>query len=862
MSEYHNNKLYLACAISAALATSSISTVHAQEDEDFIDDIPVLEEIIVTARKRQESLQDTPVAVSALGAEALQEAGIYNTRDLQMTVPGLTFSEQGSKTPSIYIRGVGQRESNAALDPGVGVYINGIYIARTDSQLLDTVDTQSVQILRGPQGTLFGKNNTGGAIIVTTQMPHIEAFEGYVTARIGNYGRQDIKVGANIPLNEDSMSTRISFTSVKRDGYFPSTANGNEFGDEDRLAATGRFLWEVNDVFSVDLFAYWSKQNELGAPFSCFATGNEKANFNQFNFTAPDGSEVKYEQACQQSEEAVKKNKVTMEGTSVFKMTNMITAATLSWEFDDYEIKSITSFSKQSDILIEDDQDATALDILHNGHVSYYQILDRVDDDGFSIPHDEEERTQFSQEIQLIGSAFDESLQFTLGAFYAKEEMDNNPWSQLIGPSSFMRLELLGTKGIHTFLGTESDLKNKTVALFAQGTYDVTDWFQLTLGGRYTIEEREKDTLAYAVNRGLLVEQIQPLEPRVPGAILVGESTLIPGFLEYPSIDVFNQIADIYNSENIIIPLVQSQSGACPAVAEAEGTCTTKPGLRQSETWSRFTPTITTSFNIPEELFEESNLDSALIYFTYSRGFKAGGFDNKGGELIKFKPEEVDNFEMGIKMDAFERRLRFNTAFYRMSYDDIQIRVAQQGENLADILLFIANAGEATIEGMELELAVLPMNNLTITATGNYTNATYDEFLVETSFDGVVDRSKEDYASIPKISGSLTGSYDWVTNIGLLTPRLTVYYSDEVYTGIDHFAPNYEVSTIDSYTLWNFRLAYIPEKLDDLNVTLYIDNLTDETYFRGGFTVAETAGAANLTRGAPRTYGLEATYTF
>ncbi len=178
-----------------------------------------LEEIIVTARKREESLQETPVAISAFSAEALEVAGIANTRDLQESVPGLIFSEQGNKAPSIFIRGIGQKEANAALDPGVGVYINSIYIARTDSQLLDVIDTESIQVLRGPQGTLFGKNNTGGALLVNTQIPHTEALEGEVSTRLGNYGRRDLKVSGNIPLNDDTLATRVSLASTKMDGY-------------------------------------------------------------------------------------------------------------------------------------------------------------------------------------------------------------------------------------------------------------------------------------------------------------------------------------------------------------------------------------------------------------------------------------------------------------------------------------------------------------------------------------------------------------------------------------------------------------------------------------------------------------------
>ena len=857
MSEFYSNKLTAACALSIALSSTGIAPVMAQEDEDFIDEIPILEEIIVTARKRQESLQDTPVAVSALSAETLKEAGITNTRDLQQTVPGLIFAEQGTKNPSAFIRGVGQREAAAALDPGVGVYINNIYIARSDAQLLDTVDTQSVQVLRGPQGTLFGKNNVGGAILVTTQQPHTEGTEGYVTTRIGNYGRRDLKVGANIPLNDDSLSARVSAASVKRDGYFTSTANGNEFGDEDRLAATARLLWQANDVFSVDLFAYWSKQNERGAPFNCFFA-NEEANFSQFSYRNGET----FKDACNASAEAYEHGKVTIEGSTKFIMESSILAATLTWEFEDYEFKSITSFSAQDNIVREDDQDTTHLTILANGNQSFSNTLNLS-----GIPHGDEERDQFSQEFQLIGSAFDESLQFTIGAFYASEEMRDNPFSQLIGPNAFMRTynPFLGQMGVHQFLAMDSDLNNETFAVFAQGTYDVTDWFQLTLGGRYTIENRERDATAYFVNNEQLALDLQRVGTQngVPGASTITYNQGL-GLFHYPSEDAFYQLEDLYQTIGIPLVSVTDTASSHPNVKEAN------PDLKRDDTWKKFTPNITASFNIPQELFADSDLDSALLYLTYSRGFKGGGFDNKNGSLVKFDPEEIDNLEMGIKLDAYDHRLRFNTALYRMQYDDLQIRVAQKGEQLSQIFLYIDNAGKATIEGMELELTVLPINNLTISATANYTNASYDEFMVPATENDdlgipqevIVDRSEEEYPGIPELSMSITASYDWATDKGMVIPRLTGYYSGEVYSGIDHISPNYDVSTIDSYTLWSFRVAYIPVNMDTLNLTLYVDNLTDEAYFQGGFTVAQTVGAATLTPGAPRTYGLEMTYNF
>jgi len=335
-------------------------------------------------------MQDSPVAVSALSADALKEAGVSNTRDLQQAVPGLNFSEQGSKNPSIFVRGIGTRESNAALDPGVGVYINGIYIPRTDGQLLDTVDTESVQVLRGPQGTLFGKNNSGGAMLITTKRPTNDSFQGYATTRLGNFGRRDIKTSANIPLNEDTLAVRVGVNSTKSDGYLENV-DGSNFGDEDRLAATARFLWQATDAFSADVFTYWSKQNERGSGFNCRWAGNEGtpdpndldsgADYNSVRFPVINGDTVTYESykdACKKSEALSDKGKVSLNGPSIFQMENAISALTLTWEVNDIEIKSVTAYSKQWNIMSDDDQDGTTLSALGNGRASFDLVMKQI----------------------------------------------------------------------------------------------------------------------------------------------------------------------------------------------------------------------------------------------------------------------------------------------------------------------------------------------------------------------------------------------------------------------------------------------------------------------------------------------------
>src|SRR5690606_15052 len=223
-----------------------------------------LEEVLVTARKREESMQDVPVAVSAFSGAQLREAGIGNVQDLQ--VPGLQIDSNSSA--QIWIRGVGQRDDSARIDAPVGVYVDGVYIARRDAQLLDMLDPESVQVLRGPQGTLFGKNTTAGALVVNTRKPNAD-FGGSIEGRLGNYDRRDAKAVLNLPLIDDTLYSKVSLGSIKRDGYQENTTNGQKQASEDRLLGSLQLRWLASDDVTVDTFAYYNKTREVQSGTSC-----------------------------------------------------------------------------------------------------------------------------------------------------------------------------------------------------------------------------------------------------------------------------------------------------------------------------------------------------------------------------------------------------------------------------------------------------------------------------------------------------------------------------------------------------------------------------------------------------------------
>jgi len=233
----------------------------------------VLEEVVVTARKREESMQETPVAVSALSGMQLEEAGLNDLLDLNKVVPNLSATVgSGGGATQLFIRGVGARNTGANFDGGVAIYVDGVYYSRPDGTIIDSVDVQSVQVLRGPQGTLFGKNSTGGAILYTTNKP-TDVFEGYAEVRAGNYDRREGQLTVNVPLMEDALYSRASIYQTKREGLMEDQY-GRDFSDINRYGGQVQLRALAGDSVTIDLNGGYHETDQKSQGQKCqIATG-------------------------------------------------------------------------------------------------------------------------------------------------------------------------------------------------------------------------------------------------------------------------------------------------------------------------------------------------------------------------------------------------------------------------------------------------------------------------------------------------------------------------------------------------------------------------------------------------------------
>ncbi len=796
-----------------------------------------LEEVVVTARRREESLQDTPISVSAIGASALEDAGITSLADVKNIVPNLQIAPTATKSQAIFVRGIGQRASTPELDPGVGQYLNGIFIARQDSQLLDAVDVENIQVLRGPQGTLFGKNNTGGAMLVTTVAPDFSRLSGSATVTAGSHGRQDIKASVNLPLIENQMGLRLSGTVRRLDGYVKNIVDGTRFGDEDRQAVSARLLWDLTENLQLDVFSFWSSQDEKGQANNCEVINAQAAAATFFVPQQPDN----YAQRCQQQEGLAEQRKVAINTeASFYRQQSQLHAIKLNWHMGPLDLESITAYSRQYGLGKQEDVDGSDFSLVHNGERLALKALTAS-----GVDPDQETRYQLSQELKFNGRFFEDKLDLTFGAFYSAERIDGFPYPQIIGangvlgiPPEFLLSSTAGVAlpGVDLLSAAANNLvlpllsasvnlsyiENETRALFVQGSYDLTSHLQLTLGVRYTEDDKQReialynaDFNAFGLREGLIHAQGGIYNP-VPRAY-------------FDNIDFAQPI---------------------PFLA---------PVSTSSElSFDQVSPALTVSYIWEEADIAAIGLNSLMTYVAVSEGYKSGGIGLRGRRLNEFEPEVVENSEIGFKLDALDSSLRLNGAIYHMSYDQIQVQQAETGPGgPTDVILFLDNAGSAVVQGAELEATWL-YEGLQVNANAGYTDAYYRDYTVFLADGSSFDRSAEPFAVVPKNTRSLAVQYHWQTRFGAFIPRLHYSYRSEIFVGLDAKANLYDGATLGGQELYNARLTWLPD--EKLRVAMYVNNLKDSLFFGGGVALGDNLGTTTKAQLPPRHYGLEISY--
>ncbi|OYQ35004.1 TonB-dependent receptor [Niveispirillum lacus] len=435
-----------------------------------------LEEIVVTARRRSEALQDTPVAVSAFTAEALEARSVETLDNIARFTPNIRFDgaaalSGGNYNATVFIRGIGQNDFAIFSDPGVGFYVDGVYYARSIGGIMDAVDLASVEVLRGPQGTLFGKNTIGGAVLINTQRP-TDTLSGRVELTTGRFDRLDVKGTINVPLADGKVLTRLSVSSLNRDGYAKRLSDGQDMGDRNADSARLQITTNVTEDIDFHLVGDVTRAREHSAPNKLLAVAPAPGltgvpflvNYN--NLVAPTRGVIAPNGQRTLNSSFVTDSPFTTWGTgpNVNDLDLWGLAGTLTWNLGTVEIKSITAYRELQATFARDGD---------NTPFTYRETFN--DDDQWQV----------SQEVQLSGDAIDGRFTWIGGVYYFTEEGSDvaradlamGLWPPLGPPLSPATLIL-------------NRIDNTSYAVFGQGNFKLTDDLSFTAGARWNRDKK------------------------------------------------------------------------------------------------------------------------------------------------------------------------------------------------------------------------------------------------------------------------------------------------------------------------------------------------------------------------------------
>lgn len=627
-----------------------------------------LEEVLVTATKRSESLQDIPVSVTAFSQEDMDLRGFSNLQGIQESTPNLNFSIQsaGQNVARVTLRGIGTETLVGGGDPGVAVHIDGVYVGRNSVAAGDIFDVERVEVLRGPQGTLYGRNANGGSINILTRRPTQE-FEANVDVSVGNYNARRFRGVVNGGLTE-TVSGRVAIFADQHDGYLENLYNGRDAQDKDSVGFRGQLLWESDAGNSVLLRGYQSVHDAVG-PGSIYLGGDYVAGDNGYPSAHITGvSSGPRPPAGAPIVAPLYSTTLSPEGNPILPLPT---------DFRQYR-KDADEFVDQTISGIDLDISFAITDGIRLHSLSSFQTNDNeilVDSDNSEAPiqvrYRNNEAEQFSQEFNLISEG-DSRLQWILGAYYYHEELSED--FRTTTPPGLAAGVRLPPGAVPGGGGTEqnrvADHEVDSYALFARLSFDLTEATTLIAGVRQTWDEKRQDRAAGA------------------GQVDLTNNFLLRG------------------------GGVQGTFGATAAEKD----------------WSEPTYRISVDHRLTDDNMLFASVSSG--YKSGGFDFNGGAFDGSGdnvsgGVQVPYEPEFVTAYEIGSKNKFVDGRALANlTAFY-YDYTDLQVfRLTGDGP-LTD------NAAESTIWGLEGEFEFMLSESFVVDASFGYLDATYDEYIVE-----------------------------------------------------------------------------------------------------------------------------------
>lgn len=725
-----------------AVMMITVPNTYAEEQSQ------ALEEVVVTARKRSENIQEVGMSVSAYSQLELENAYSTDLRDLVNISPNLIIDDtaQGpGGVAAIYIRGIGVSDVEKNFDPAVGVVIDGVFIGSNSGGILRSIDLEGMEVLRGPQGTLFGRNSIAGVLNLRRSKPTGE-LGGKLQVSTGAYDTIGMSGLVNVGLS-DNVALKLSATKRdQKEGFYNNLVTGTDEGRIDYQSVGANFLFSVSDALEIE-YTYQQEETDQDTPPLLNVSQPGSLFCDLMNYCSP-SLKTPYSGGRYKSTT----NFMGPAGSAFDPAThNFVGPADATFDADTHILEAHWQLS-----------DGYQLDYIYGSWETEETVLTDWDGLPAILFHTTRpaEYEQASHEFRLTSTS-DGPFNFVLGAYLWESEYEIRLRSYI----GFI------VPGVVFDIPQTTIQETDSWAVFFEGDYAINDDLTVTFGGRYTEDEKSTD-----------------------------------------------------------------QKGNVNTIVDPE------------ESWSEFTPKLGLTYSLSED---------AMLYFTYSAGFRSGGFNGRVGSLEEaeqpYDQETVDNYEFGFKSEWMDNRLRFNGALFRMDYNDkqeeIQLPSTTSGTGQKTV---VKNAATATMQGVEFELVAYPADGFNVRANLGLLDAEYDKFQFEGP-SGTVDNSNLDIRRAPDVTFSLEGTYEWGAAGGLMWARAGYHYigSHEVDFGNAPELGNDEQHLFD---------ASVNYEINNTLISIYGRNLTQEDGYSIGFNVANLWSYAAPRQ--PRTWGIEISHRF
>lgn len=823
------NQSRLACAMAALCGVAS-----AGVSAEFM-----LEEVVVTATKRAESQQTVPLAVTAMDAAAMEKRGISETSEMTGMVPSLVVTSPFGRTqPNFALRGVSvANEFNPNAASPIGFYVNEDYKQFRPTHGMQLFDLDRIEVIRGPQGTLFGRNTTGGAISVHTSKPQfgeVGEFEGYVKGKYGKYNRWSVEAATETTLIEDKLAVRFAITENQGDGYIenktpatiqtipelltgaPGTKPVNALTDEDYGsiddgAYRGTIVWSPTYDFEATFVFTHGEAEPVGAA----------SIVNEFGPANATGSYANLFGYNREMFGATDEDEAVADQTGKYESSADDYGLTLSWQLtDSIELTSITGYL-EGDMGVPRDCDGLPIQACFVNFNSEYD--------------------QFNQDLRLSWDLGDTRI--IAGIYYGEDEVRTENDEIFFGPQE----DLAGIPtATFAALGATIPLAQSIADALTDAGLTAYPAFNPPVDSYFELGAFQGDPVLLGTGFRAVSQFTQNRESKAiyfEGAHDFSDQLTVTFGLRYTEDDfeLSNLRSTFYD-----LPTNTAQYNAIPLSVTPDQSQTLAPLTGASDEYTG------------RLIADYQWTDSIMTFASYSRGYRAGTFNGKASQsesqVTFVEPEFVDNYELGVKSRFYDDRVQVNATLFLAKYDD------QQVQEVVGATSFLRNAS-GEMSGLEVEVEALVTETVHVGVSFGVLKTEYEDGVVVNG----LDIGGNEFPFAPSKSASVFTNWEIMEIAdGTLELSGVVRYQDKIWfdpfndSKTDLNGPGESNQSQDAYTLLDMRLSYMS---DDIELSLWGKNLSDKTYYVSGFDTSAFM-ADDLVRGEPRTYGVEARYNF